>query len=166
MDILGFIFLATVFPISLCRVHVFAGNPQLPPPPPFPPPAVLRPCSRRLPHPPLLSVNRSTSLCQLVSITFICINFLYSFPFSNCQSVSVVFICKTVCLSTCLYHIHKGLTLFDFEMCFTTMCTFLTSQPPEVVRDRQFLTLLTWKCASRHSSVHFSTHQFPRVVRH
>ena len=32
---------------------------------------------------------------------------------------------------------------------------FSTSEPPKVVRDRQFLTLLTWKCASRHNGVHF-----------
>ena len=37
----------------------------------------------------------------------------------------------------------------------TTACTFSTSEPPKVVRDRQFLTLLTWKSASRHSGVHF-----------
>ena len=37
----------------------------------------------------------------------------------------------------------------------TTECTFSTSQLPKVVRDRQFLTLLTWKCASRHNGVHF-----------
>ena len=30
-----------------------------------------------------------------------------------------------------------------------------TSEPPKVVRDRQFLTLLTSKCASRHNGVHF-----------
>ena len=41
----------------------------------------------------------------------------------------------------------------------TTACTFFdtfsTSEPPKAVRDRQFLTLLTWKCASRHNGVHF-----------
>ena len=37
----------------------------------------------------------------------------------------------------------------------TTASTFLTSQLPKVVRDRQFLTLLTSKCASRHNGVHF-----------
>ena len=37
----------------------------------------------------------------------------------------------------------------------TTACTFSTSWLPKVVRDRQFLTLLTWKCASRHNGVHF-----------
>ena len=37
----------------------------------------------------------------------------------------------------------------------TTAFTFLTSQLPKVVRDRQFLTLLTWKCASRHNGVQF-----------
>ena len=35
----------------------------------------------------------------------------------------------------------------------TTACTFSTSQLPKVVRDCQFLTLLTWKCASRHNGV-------------
>ena len=37
----------------------------------------------------------------------------------------------------------------------TTPCTFLTSQLPKVLRDRQFLTLLTWTCDSRHDGVHF-----------
>ena len=37
----------------------------------------------------------------------------------------------------------------------TTVYTFSTSEPPKVVRDRQFLTLLTSKCASRHNGVHF-----------
>ena len=37
----------------------------------------------------------------------------------------------------------------------TTACTFSTSEPPKVLRDRQFLTLLTSKCASRHNGVHF-----------
>ena len=37
----------------------------------------------------------------------------------------------------------------------TTACTFSTSQLQKVVRDRQFLTLLTCKCASRHNGVHF-----------
>ena len=33
--------------------------------------------------------------------------------------------------------------------------TFSTSELQKVVRDHQFLTLLTWKCASRHNGVHF-----------
>ena len=37
----------------------------------------------------------------------------------------------------------------------TTACTFSTSELPKVLRDRQFLTLLTSKCASRHNGVHF-----------
>ena len=37
----------------------------------------------------------------------------------------------------------------------TTACTFSTSERQKVVRDRQFLTLLTSKCASRHNGVHF-----------
>ena len=43
----------------------------------------------------------------------------------------------------------------------TTACTFLTSQLPKVVRDRQFLTLLTSKCASRHNGVQFSSLLWP-----
>ena len=48
-------------------------------------------------------------------------------------------------------------TPFDFKNVLraTTACTFSTSEPPKVVRDRQFLTLLTSKCASRHNGVHF-----------
>ena len=37
----------------------------------------------------------------------------------------------------------------------TTPCTFSTSQLPKVLRDRQFLTLFTSKCASRPNAVHF-----------
>ena len=37
----------------------------------------------------------------------------------------------------------------------TTACTFLTSQLPKVVRDRQVFTLLTSKCASRHNGLQF-----------
>ena len=37
----------------------------------------------------------------------------------------------------------------------TTSCTFSTCQLPKTVRDREFLTLLTLKCASRHNGVHF-----------
>ena len=46
---------------------------------------------------------------------------------------------------------------FDLEMCFAPQrrALFSTSQLPKVVRDRQFLTLLTSKCASRHNGVHF-----------
>ena len=48
---------------------------------------------------------------------------------------------------------------FGFEMCFahlraTTACLFSTSQPPKVVRDRQFLTSFTSKHPSRHNGVH------------
>ena len=37
----------------------------------------------------------------------------------------------------------------------TTACTFSTSQLPKVVRSWCVLYILTWKCASRHNSVHF-----------
>ena len=49
----------------------------------------------------------------------------------------------------------------------TAACTFSTSQLPNVVWDRQFFTLLTWKCASRHIGVHFFdiSAKLPKVVR-
>ena len=37
----------------------------------------------------------------------------------------------------------------------TMPCTFSSSQLPKLLRDPQFLTLLTSKCASRHNAVHF-----------
>ena len=37
----------------------------------------------------------------------------------------------------------------------TTACTFSTSEPPKVARTCGALCILTWKCASRHNSVHF-----------
>ena len=42
-------------------------------------------------------------------------------------------------------------------MCFAPQrrALFSTSEFQKVVRDRQFLTLLTWKCASRHNGVQF-----------
>ena len=40
-------------------------------------------------------------------------------------------------------------------LCATTACTFSTSELPKVLRDPQYLTLLTSKCASRHNGVHF-----------
>ena len=46
----------------------------------------------------------------------------------------------------------------------TTACTFSTCQLPKVLRDRQFLTLLTCKCASCHKGVHFSASQLALYV--
>ena len=37
----------------------------------------------------------------------------------------------------------------------TTGCTFSTSQRPKVVRSSSALSILTWKCASRHNGVQF-----------
>ena len=37
----------------------------------------------------------------------------------------------------------------------TAACNFLTSEVQKVVRDRQFFSILTSKCASRHSGVQF-----------
>ena len=37
----------------------------------------------------------------------------------------------------------------------TTACTFSTSQLPKVVRSSSVLSILTWKCASRHNGVQF-----------
>ena len=47
---------------------------------------------------------------------------------------------------------------FDFEMCFAPQRRALFRHlnfQKEVLRDRQFLTLFTSKCASRHNAVHF-----------
>ena len=40
-----------------------------------------------------------------------------------------------------------------------------TSERPKCLRDPQFLTILTLKCASRHNAVHFSTSELPKVLR-
>ena len=37
----------------------------------------------------------------------------------------------------------------------TTACTFSTCQLPKAVRHLRALCILTWKCASRHNSMHF-----------
>ena len=46
---------------------------------------------------------------------------------------------------------------FDFKMCFASQrrALFRTSQLPKVVRSSSVLSILTWKCASRHNGVHF-----------
>ena len=43
----------------------------------------------------------------------------------------------------------------------TTACTFSTSQLPKVVRRCGVLCILTWKCASRHNGVQFSSLIWP-----
>ena len=48
---------------------------------------------------------------------------------------------------------------------FTSACTFSTSQLRKVVRDRQFLTLLTSKCASCHNGVQFFISHLARWLR-
>ena len=47
----------------------------------------------------------------------------------------------------------------------TTACTFSTSQLPKVDWDHGFLTLLTWKCASRHNGVQFLISHLARWLR-
>ena len=61
---------------------------------------------------------------------------------------------------------------FHLEMCFAPQRRALfrnsTSQPPKVVRTCCVLYILTWKCASRHNSVHFfdisTSKSGPRLV--
>ena len=43
----------------------------------------------------------------------------------------------------------------------TTACTFSTSQVPKVVRTPSVFHILTWKCASRHNGVQFSSLLWP-----
>ena len=47
----------------------------------------------------------------------------------------------------------------------TTACTFSTSQLPKVVRSSSVLSILTWKCASRHNGVHFFMSHLARWLR-
>ena len=56
---------------------------------------------------------------------------------------------------------------FDLEMCFAPQrrALFRHRNFQKVVRDRQFLTLLTWKCASRHNGVHFFISHLARCLR-
>ena len=48
----------------------------------------------------------------------------------------------------------------------TTACTFSTSQVPKVVRTWCVLCILTWKCTSRHSGVHFFDINFQKCSDH
>jgi len=47
----------------------------------------------------------------------------------------------------------------------TLACTFSTSQLPKVARTRQFLTLLTSRCASRHNGVQFFISHLAKWLR-
>ena len=79
----------------------------------------------------------------------------------------VLYILTSKCASR-----HNGVHFFDIAtsksgptlVCFvhfevvlraTAACTFSTSQLPKVVRSSSVLSILTWKCASRHNGVHF-----------
>ena len=53
---------------------------------------------------------------------------------------------------------------FDLEMCFAPQRRALFRHR-KVVRTWCLLYIFTWKCASRHNGVHFSTSQLPKVVR-
>ena len=91
------------------------------------------------------------------------------------RSISLSLFHLSLCLASKRGRRPPVFNTFDFRMCFapqrralfrhldfqkwsenvlraTTACTFSTSQ---LFRDRQFFTLLTWKCASRHNGVHF-----------
>ena len=48
----------------------------------------------------------------------------------------------------------------------TTACTFLTSEPPKVVRTHHVLYIFTSKCASRHNCVHFFDISTAKSGRH
>lgn len=53
----------------------------------------------------------------------------------------------------------EPVSLFDILTCKCvsrySACIFLTSEPQKVPRKRQFLSILTWTCASPDSGVHF-----------
>ena len=50
-------------------------------------------------------------------------------------------------------------------LCAITAHAFSTSQLRKVLRTWCVLYILTWKCASRHSGVHFSTSQLLKAIR-
>ena len=93
---------------------------------------------------------------------------MYTFSTSECQKVVRDRQFLTLLTYKCA-SCHKGAHFFDIStsqsapalVCFvhfdftTTVRAFSASQRPKVVRDRQFLTLLTWKRASRHNSAMF-----------
>ena len=54
---------------------------------------------------------------------------------------------------------------FDFEMCFAPQRRALFRHRNFQKWSEHVLYMLTWKCASRHNSVTFSTSQLPKVVR-
>ena len=78
------------------------------------------------------------------------------FSTSTSKSAPRLFLCKS--------------SQVDFEMCFVPQCRALFRQLnfqkyPQVLRTRQFLTLLTSKCDSRHNCVHFFNIATPKGAR-
>ena len=60
-----------------------------------------------------------------------------------------------------------ALCIFDLEMCFAPQqrALFRHLNFQKWSRAGVLCAFLTWKCASRHNSVHFSTSQLPKVVQ-
>ena len=95
-------------------------------------------------------VVKLVKLVKFVKLISVC--FFGIFTSKKAQSPQFFTLLTSKCASR-----HNGRHFFD---------TFSTSEPPKVVRDRQFLTLLTWKSASRATTAcTFSTSQLPKVVR-
>ena len=70
------------------------------------------------------------------------------------QSTTPVLVCTTKCYSsTTLYY--KVLLQYYSVLQSTTPVLVCTTKYQNVLRDRQFFNILTWKCASRHSGVQF-----------
>ena len=71
--------------------------------------------------------------------------------------------CRTPCACHAVWHLnvqkwseHVALTFWlENALRATVACTFSSSQLPKVLREWCVLYILTWKCASRHNSVHF-----------
>ena len=60
-----------------------------------------------------------------------------------------------MCFKKCSEHALFCIFWLENALLATAAYNFSTSELEKVVRDRQFLTILTWKCASRHSGVQF-----------
>ena len=86
--------------------------------------------------------------------------FCLSFSLSLCVSLSPSIYRATflaIYLSTCLFMYQNPHVLVTFQWMHNPLHLphKTTSERPKCLRDPQFLTLLTSKCASRHNGVHF-----------
>ena len=64
--------------------------------------------------------------------------------------------------AACFFTILTSKCASELRLRATTLCTFSASQRPKEARDRPFLALLTWTCASRATACAFPSSQHPK----